>query len=307
MRERQKPAISHRHSTYMDLVCALTAASTEQVLHPFDTVLRRIQLSRQRHHTIDNIRSAVFTDSYNKSVFDKITSLYQGFFLAAQYKFLSRVYRFSAQFYFERHVHEIYGQEIRDMLDGTYPTALISASVGAAQGLAEVMVFHPIESLKTKRQIGDRRPTRAMFKAESPNLYKGFGVAIARSMPSNFVLFGVHEAILAHFGNVDEKKTLGQHVLASLGAAWANAAVTNPMDVIKTRVQAHYGEISSLSMFRHIIKEEGWYALTRGIPLKLLMAGPKFMLPLIIASYLPEMWDRYTDNNGVDKKAVKRF
>jgi hypothetical protein len=307
MRERQKPAIPHRHSTYMDLVCALTAASTEQALHPFDTVLRRIQLSRQRHHTIENIRSAIFTGSYNKSVFEKIASLYQGFFLAAQYKFLSRVYRFGGQFYFERHVHEIYGPDIRDMFGDTYPTALVSASVGGSQGLAEVMVLYPIESLKTKRQIGDMRPMRVMFKAEWPNLYNGCGAAVARTVPGNFVLFGVHGAILARFGNVDEKKSLAQHVLASMGAAWATIAVTNPMDVIKTRVQAHYGEISSLSMFRHITQEEGWYALARGIPLKLFMAGPKFVLPLIIASYLPEMWDRYMDNNRVDKKAVKRF
>jgi len=44
-------------------------------------------------------------------------------------------------------------------------------------------------------------------------------------------------------------------------------------------------------MFKKTMLEEGWRALTKGIPIKLIMAGPKFILPLMMASYLPQMWE----------------
>ena len=152
-------------------------------------------------------------------------------------------------------------------------------------------MLYPVETLKIKRQIGDKRPMRVMFRTEWPTLYNGSGAAIARYVPGNFVLFGVHGAIMARYGTDGQKKSFSQHAIASIFAAWATIFVTNPMDVIKTRVQAYNGEISSLSMFKKTMLEEGWRALTKGIPIKLIMAGPKFILPLMMASYLPQMWE----------------
>ncbi len=278
-----------RYSTYRDLACALAASVGVQVFHPFDTILRRIQVNKGRIDSIESLRKAVFAESLHGNTYARVISVYQGFYLAGLYKFLSCTYRFCGQFYFERHVHEIYGADIRLFFGDTYPTALISASVGGSQGLAEVLMLYPLETLKVKLQCGDPRPLIPMFKAEWPMLYNGCGAAIARCVPSNFVLFGVHGAILARYGSDNSEKSFQQYAVASLGATCATMVVTNPMDVIKTRVQAFKGEIGSLSMFKKTIVEEGWRALTKGMTLKVLTAGPRVMLSLLLAHYLPQM------------------
>src|SRR5437016_4619927 len=105
---------------YRDLICGLTASTAKQLFHPLDTMLRRMQIYRQRIDSMDKFRRAVFLQSHNASVFDRMRSLLQGFWLSASYKIISSTYKFGGQSYFERHIDDIYGSDIRNYVGDKY-------------------------------------------------------------------------------------------------------------------------------------------------------------------------------------------
>lgn len=83
-----------------------------------------------------------------------------------------------------------------------------------------------------------------------------------------------------------------QHPLAQITAGaiagWATVITTNPLDVIKTRLQTQHHQLTykkdlhiysnSWGAFKHMWKQEGWKSFTRGI-------GPKLLTTTFFSSW----------------------
>lgn len=105
---------------------------------------------------------------------------------------------------------------------------------------------------------------RSLFKGLGPNLV---GVIPARSI--NFFTYGTTKEIYSKAFN-NGKETPMIHLMAAATAGWATATATNPIWLIKTRVQLDKaGKVkqykNSWDCLKSVLKNEGVFGLYRGL------------------------------------------
>ncbi|KAI9451908.1 mitochondrial carrier protein RIM2 [Lactarius psammicola] len=155
------------------------------------------------------------------------------------------------------------------------------ADVGAVVGDSVVLVrrpggllWHFVETAHIIRDIARDESPHALFKGLGPTLV---GVIPARSI--NFFTYGNGKQLIAnHFNNGHENSYV--HLCAAAIAGIATGSVTNPIWVVKTRLQlsashkvAGAGAASSpasffggsVSMIRQIAREEGIRGFYKGL------------------------------------------
>lgn len=125
-------------------------------------------------------------------------------------------------------------------------------------------IQHFTETFSVIRGLYINEGPRALFKGLGPNLV---GVIPARSI--NFFTYGASKDIIAnHFFNGDDQNTL-VHLLAGINAGFVTSTATNPIWLIKTRLQLdktkgrHYK--NSWDCFKHVLKNEGIKGLYKGL------------------------------------------
>lgn len=70
-----------------------------------------------------------------------------------------------------------------------------------------------------------------------------------------------------------------QAMAGPLAAATAST-VTNPMDVVRARVQVE-GRTSVIETFRQLIKEEGFWGLTKGLSARIISSAPTAIVMVV--------------------------
>lgn len=113
------------------------------------------------------------------------------------------------------------------------------------------------------RNIYVNEGVRALFRGLGPNLV---GVIPARSI--NFFTYGASkEALSQQFNNGNEATWI--HLLSGINAGFITSTATNPIWLIKTRLQLdkHKGKHyrSSWDCLKHVVKNEGFTSLYRGL------------------------------------------
>lgn len=105
---------------------------------------------------------------------------------------------------------------------------------------------------------------RSLFKGLGPNLV---GVIPARSI--NFFTYGTTKQIYSRaFNNGEEAPWI--HLISAATAGWATSTATNPIWLIKTRLQldkaGHTRQYkNSWDCLKHIIQKEGFFGLYKGL------------------------------------------
>ncbi|KAK4765491.1 hypothetical protein SAY86_026581 [Trapa natans] len=166
-----------------------------------------------------------------------------------------------------------------------------NATAGALAGFATVAVMHPLDVVRTRFQANDGRvlnlPTykntaQALFTiARSEGLrglYAGFHPSVLGSTVSwGLYFFFYGRAKERYSRSKEEKLTPGFHLLSAAEAGILVSLCTNPIWLIKTRMQLQNPLTQSKSYLgvhdalRTIMREEGWRALYKGI-------GPSLLL-----------------------------
>jgi hypothetical protein len=130
-----------------------------------------------------------------------------------------------------------FGSFTENYIDKQTAKILFNAGAGALTGSIEMIAFYPLDTFKIKRQLWDERPLRQILKDEGLGLYKGIDSAIYRNMIGSGILFGAYDMMIGLYGR-PEKPSTTQHLAASTSAAVLSSLLTNPFDVVKTRMQA---------------------------------------------------------------------
>ena len=118
-----------------------------------------------------------------------------------------------------------------EALRASHPTPRPSSSIAS---LPRTALLHFSETFQILRSIHVHEGWRALFKGLGPNL---IGVVPARAI--NFFVYGNGKRILSnHFNYQDAKETpVGIHLTAAATAGIATGTATNPIWLVKTRLQ----------------------------------------------------------------------
>ena len=118
-------------------------------------------------------------------------------------------------------------------------THMTAASIGEVMAC---LVRVPTEVVKQRMQAGQhyslRETVTTTFHREGPSgFYKGFGTTLMREIPFAFIQFPIYEQLKTSLGRYLEREVRSYEAAlsGSISGAFA-AAVTTPLDVLKTRL-----------------------------------------------------------------------
>ncbi|XP_077451222.1 solute carrier family 25 member 44b [Stigmatopora argus] len=137
---------------------------------------------------------------------------------------------------------------------------------------------------KPKRVFGQTRSIVAqIFAADGlPGFYRGALASLLTYIPNSAVWWPFYHFYAEQLSNLapsDCPHLVLQAMAGPLAAATAST-VTNPMDVIRARVQVE-GRSSITETFRQLIKEEGLWGMTKGLSARIISSTPTAIVMVV--------------------------
>lgn len=279
---------------------AATMAGTLEIalFFPFDTAAKRLMSNRSRIQgdsfasTLHNLNTAVFRSRADASAWQKLVYLYPGSTYAVCYKVMQRVYKFAGQPYVRDYLNT-HHQERFGRVFGRREKLMTESVAGCLIGIGEVMLL-PMDRLKVLSQTNEaalRNGVFSLLRCEGiRGMYAGTVVTITRNAPGSFFLFGgtaFTKDVVFHLDDY-RKATTFQNLCASTVGACLSITVTNPMDVIKTRVQNKDpgAKLSATAALSQLLREEGFFALFKGLTPKIIASAPKLIFAYSMTEFL---------------------
>ncbi|OAY61873.1 nicotinamide adenine dinucleotide transporter 1, chloroplastic isoform X2 [Manihot esculenta] len=164
---------------------------------------------------------------------------------------------------------------------------LCNAGAGAAAGVIAATFVCPLDVIKTRFQVhglpkldnGSIKGSLIVGSLEQikqkeglRGMYRGLGPTVLALLPNWAVYFTIYEQLKCFLSSNDENHlSIGANVIAASGAGAATTIFTNPLWVVKTRLQTQgmrAGVVpyrSTLSALRRIAHEEGIRGLYSGL------------------------------------------
>ncbi|KAI0319425.1 mitochondrial inner membrane protein [Amylostereum chailletii] len=175
---------------------------------------------------------------------------------------------------------------------------------GGTAGGCQVVFTNPLEIVKIRLQIQGEAaklegavPKGAVHIVRSlglVGLYKGASACLLRDIPFSAIYFPAYSHLkkdLFHEGYHGKKLSFLETLSAAAIAGMPAAYLTTPADVVKTRLQVearkgqtHYKGLADA--FVKIYREEGFKALFKGGPARVLRSSPQFGFTLVAYEYL---------------------
>merc|ERR1712054_525581 len=201
------------------------------VFHPVDTAAKRLMTSKQQFE-FAKANEIIFRNQTG-SLGARISSLFPGVGFAGAYKITQRTYKFGLQpVLYEAIDSSSVGKQIQSK-------ALKSAIAGSMLGAGEVALL-PLDVLKIKAQTNPeslkKRSLSTIFREQGGALYRGAGWTAARNIPGSFALFGGNTLAKQVMGVEQGKASIAQTFATSMCGAFFSLAVSQPLDVVKTRI-----------------------------------------------------------------------
>ncbi|KIJ54336.1 hypothetical protein M422DRAFT_201453 [Sphaerobolus stellatus SS14] len=183
----------------------------------------------------------------------------------------------------------------------TLPWELVA---GGAAGGCQVVFTNPLEIVKIRLQIQGEaakmegaKPKGAVHIVKQLGLfglYRGASACLLRDIPFSAIYFPAYSHLKKDIFNegYNGKKLGFLETLASAAIAGMPAAyLTTPADVVKTRLQveARKGQTTYKGLtdaFIKIYREEGFKALYKGGPARVIRSSPQFGFTLVAYEYL---------------------
>eukprot|EP00669_Euglena_mutabilis_P013105 TRINITY_DN7864_c0_g1_i1.p1 TRINITY_DN7864_c0_g1~~TRINITY_DN7864_c0_g1_i1.p1 ORF type:complete len:306 (-),score=53.26 TRINITY_DN7864_c0_g1_i1:161-1054(-) len=272
---------------------AVAGLITEVCLHPFDTVRARLQTASKMYRGVGD---ALLTVSKTEGP----QALYRGFPIVMMLSSPAHALYFgtyeTAKEYLPRLV-----PSFRHSSSSPPPLAL-SLTCGMIADMAGELLWTPCDVLKQRQQIQTTRASHyqsvwsgAMHIARTEGVsafFKGYWLGVATlESPLYFTLYEQ----LIHLGLVLCQRPRDQLPLpvvsaASFCATAIAAIVTNPLDVLRTRLMVSTESCRSpaqmRALARHICQREGYQAFIKGAPARVLYLAPNHCLSMTAFEFI---------------------
>lgn len=137
---------------------------------------------------------------------------------------------------------------------------------------------------KTKMAFGQTRNMIAqIFAADGfRGFYRGYVASLLTYIPNSAVwwpFYHFYAEQLSKMAPSDCPHLLLQAMAGPLAAATAST-VTNPMDVVRARVQVE-GRTSVIQTLRHLLAEEGFWGMTKGLSARIISSIPTAIVMVV--------------------------
>eukprot|EP00929_Paragymnodinium_shiwhaense_P119731 TRINITY_DN91631_c0_g1_i1.p1 TRINITY_DN91631_c0_g1~~TRINITY_DN91631_c0_g1_i1.p1 ORF type:complete len:321 (-),score=12.97 TRINITY_DN91631_c0_g1_i1:249-1136(-) len=149
-----------------------------------------------------------------------------------------------------------------------------SIAVGAVSSSVAGCITNPIDVVKTEMQVATRRSTGSMFLTLQSrvaqkgflSLWAGVPAMMLRSCFYAGIRLGTYEPIKQVLGARGEASSMWQKILAGTLSGSIGAAAANPVEVVKTRMQADPLRYNSMvSAFTTMLRKEGLASFSKGL------------------------------------------
>lgn len=214
---------------------------TNVVLHPLDTVKTKLQTRGS---------SALYSGPWDVVCKVLANQGVLGFYSGVQAAFVGSV--MSSAIYFG--TYELAKCIFSNVF--SLPKTIMPPLAAALGNITSSAILVPKEVVKQRMQAGAAGSARQVFlhtiKSEGViGLYAGYSAALLRNVPSNMISFSTFEYLKLAWLGQSKRSVLApwQSVLSGALAGALSAAITTPLDVVKTRLmtQAHLA-LSSAGM-----------------------------------------------------------
>jgi len=286
---------------------ALAGVTSDAIVHPIDTIRARLQVATTSTNNKGSSAGAGQQQPYKSATHafsqivrnEGVPALYRGFSIVAigtipGHALYFGGYELSKQFLNRIMFDPTQGEKIKD------DSVIVHLTSGLVADVAGALTWTPMDVIKQRLQVQQKTGQAAKYKhslhamrviiAEEGvrGLFRGFGTGIATYGPYVSLYFALYEQIKIYAASEKalNTKDVGNlpfyvYLFGSALAATFSAAVTCPLDVVKTRVQVQqklpsgeYQYKNGFDAMRQIIKNEGTSALFQGVkPRCLWIAG----------------------------------
>lgn len=259
------------------------------VTHPLDKVAKE----KQNQKIIENSKSviaerssfiALKPTSENLKKTLTLNELYKGVSWSAANKFLSRTLRYTTQDTLQKGLQKNLASITPSSFNNQQRKTFFGMLSGVASSVLETAVLYPIDTIKTRSELGEGKK----FK----NLYKGLPTSVFRGALSAGVFFGSYN----YFANSDKKNDTANNMSATVKASELMTVVTNPIEVLKTRVQSTRTKKNMFEVAKDAIKTEGVQAFAKGLVPRIALAPLKVAFPFFVFNQLKTCFEKQNEN-----------
>ena len=188
-------------------------------------------------------------------------------------------------------------------------------AAGGLAGLSQVAVTNPMELLQISGAVMADRLKKGELKAGLSypalvrqlglsGLYTGVVATLARDVPFSMVYFSMYSQLKRRMLKDDHSQLMLKSLAAGCIAGTAAAALTSPLDVIKTRVQAAAKPAPGQSVgqflgrevqvwrttLSELLQKEGSSALFRGMLPRCVVISPLFGITMTCYEEFQQLW-----------------
>jgi hypothetical protein len=162
----------------------------------------------------------------------------------------------------------------------------------SAEGLAGIL-FTPMEVLKQKMQVNGKKSTTIGTIKDTFNrhgfkgFYRGYLISQLVFIPYTITYFVTYEKLKSNF---KEKDCWVYLSCSSISAAFAGA-ISNPADVIKTRVQIASNK-KTLLVVRELYDQFGLKWFTRGMAARVGWVAPSMTIQITLFELFKDHWNK---------------
>ncbi|KAJ1510238.1 hypothetical protein HMI54_014537 [Coelomomyces lativittatus] len=268
------------HASSFMIYGSIFVFSVESLLYPFDLIRTQMQgdtvMSGHgiRQMIIKNVKQGGWLQLY-KGILPAMTV---GFPAQGTY-YLSYEY---SRFKYEQWTRHVFGTFL------PYHEFLCHALAGCTAEIASAMLYLPADTVTQRLQC---QPKFNFFYREFQyrgaldvirsiyvhrgifGFYRGLVPHLVAYVPGSGVYWGVYEWMKGWMGSQDAW-------VASACAGTASVCTSNPLDVIRTRMQTDPRTSSMRAMAKELIKEEGWNGFLKGLKPRLMTSVPGSIVAL---------------------------
>lgn len=265
----------------------LSAIFENGLFFPTETLSKRLQVAHMQvtllnMHQMNRLKATLFPNS--KTPIAAFASLYQGSIANIVYRIMQRTAMFTGQPMIEYNINQKIGDHIEQQFGEHARTPITNMIAGSASCFLE-LPFFPLSTISVRMQTQPVSITKAFYTG---HLFNGLLVTTSRNLLSAMALFG--SAAFARqslFGLHDVQKASWQQewIAASIGATIATT-LNNPLDVLKTRIQASNGTLSGAAIAKTIYYNDGVAGFMRGLVPRFFTVAPRTAVGMTVANQL---------------------